>query len=181
VGLSSTTHDAAPWADASWEKWGLPWDREECVFRMARCFEMHDWRLLDSAHSKRKPSYFDLLRELPCLYLQEWRPEIDNALRYPFDTVARAIGRPYWNSSISYAMALAIAEGAEEIGLWGVDMRGDDEYGYQRPNMEWLVGLAEGRGIKVHIPDESPLCKYQHGAKFYNHTPEYVGRYGWLG
>jgi hypothetical protein len=147
---------------------------------MARCFELHPWSLLVGPHSKRKPSYFDLLRELPCLYLQEWQGEVSNALVYPFERVAAAIGRPYWNSSISYAMALAIAEGAQEIALYGVDMKGDDEYGYQRPNMEWLVGVAEGRGIKVHIPDESPLCKYQHGAKFFNHTPVYDGRYGKL-
>lgn len=181
VGLSPTTHHLAPWRDASWEKWGLPWDSEAAVSVMSRCFEMHDWRLLTGPHSKRKPSYFDLLRDLPRLYLQAEQAEIPNAEAYPFERVASVIGRPYWNSSISYAMALAIAEGAEEIGIWGVDMAGDDEYGYQRPNMEWLVGVAEGRGIKVHIPEASPLCKYQHGAKFYNHVPHYAGRYGWLG
>ncbi len=105
-----------------------------------------------------------------------------NVEKYPFRQVAETIGEYYYNSSIAYAMALAIHEGAEEIGIYGVDMKADDEYGYQRPNMEYLVGLARGKGIKVHIPKESPLCKFQNtGIRFYDHIPEYVKRYGWLG
>jgi hypothetical protein len=49
--------------------------------------------------------------------------------------------------------------------------------------MEYLIGLARGRGIEVTIPDESPLCKFNgKGIKFgKDHLPEYVDRYGWLG
>lgn len=79
-------------------------------------------------------------------------------------------------------MALAIHEGAEEIGLWGVDMKDGEEYAYQRPNMEYLIGLAEGNGIGVFIHPDSSLCKFKSdGIKFYNHEPAYVDRYGWLG
>ena len=114
------------------------------------------------------------------LYMQS--KYFDSATRYPFDEVATTIGRHYFNSSIAYAMALAIHEGAEEIAIYGVDMKGDDEYGYQKPNMEYLIGLAIGKGIKVTIPDESPLCKFQStGIKFYSHSPTYHKRYGWLG
>lgn len=61
-------------------------------------------------------------------------------------------------------------------------MAADDEYGYQRPNCEYLIGLARGRGIKVVIPDESPLCKFQDtGIKFGKATATYIERYGWLG
>jgi hypothetical protein len=102
-------------------------------------------------------------------------------MAYPFDQVAATTGA-YWNSSIAYMLALAIHEGAEEIAIYGVDMKGDDEYGYQKPNMEYLIGLAIGRGIKVTIPDASPLLKFNPvGVKFFDHTPVYVQRYGWLG
>lgn len=136
-------------------------------------FEMHDFRLLKSEHSKRKQGYLQRLEtcDVP-LYTQA---------NYPFDEVAKTTGY-YWNSSIAYAMALAIHEGAEEIGVYGVDMKGDDEYGYQKPNMEYLVGLARGMGIKVHIPEQSPLCKFNgDGIKFYDFSPIYKDRYGWLG
>lgn len=178
IGLSPATHDLAPWEDESWEKWGLPWD-EWGWARLDRAFEMHDMRLLVSRHSRRKPGYFDRLREMPSLYMQESYASIEGAKAYPFDEVAKTIGAYYFNSSIAYALALAIHEGAEEIGVWGVDMKGEDEYGYQRPNMEYLIGLARGRGIKVHVPDESPLCKFNgQGIKFYSHEPTYIDRYG---
>ncbi|MBK7281394.1 hypothetical protein [Candidatus Aalborgicola defluviihabitans] len=149
VGLASSTHSDAPWFDDTWEKWGLPWDDKGWPF-MARHFEMHDQRLLDSEHSKRGPDYAERLKDCEKLYTQE---------NYPFEAVAKTIGQAYWNSSISYAMALAIHEGAREIAIYGVDMDGTDEYAYQKANMEYLIGLARGQGIDVHIPKQSALCK----------------------
>ena len=172
VGLASSTHGDAPWADPSWEKWGLPWDDKGWPF-MARHFEMHDLRLLHSEHSRRQTGYFDRLKDCEQLYTQD---------NYPFEAVAESIGQAYWNSSIAYIMALAIHEGATEISLFGVDMDGGDEYAYQRPNMEYLVGVARGKGIKVTIPACSAVCKFQPtGIKFYDHMPTYIDRYGWLG
>lgn len=181
IGLAPTSHDLAPWDDPKWQKWGLPWD-EGYWPRMDACFEMHDLRLLVSRFSRRKKGYFDRLRECERLFMQQAYGSVANSIAYPFDDVAKTIGGYYFNSSIAYAFALAIHEGAEEIGVWGVDMVGDDEYAYQRPNMEYLIGLARGKGIKVHVPDESPLCKFQgSGIRFYSHEPTYIDRYGWLG
>ena len=172
VGLASSTHDKAPWHDPSWEKWGLPWD-DKCWPLMHRHFEMHDQRLLDSEHSRRVSDYAQRLKECDRLYTQD---------NYPFDAVAQSIGQAYWNSSIAYAMALAIHEGAREIAIYGVDMDGTDEYAYQRPNMEYLIGVARGQGIDVYIPPESALCRFEPtGIKFYDHFPTYKNRYGWLG
>lgn len=180
VGLSPATHHMAPWGDPDWEIWGLPWDEGYWPY-MDRLFEMHDMRLLESEHSRRKDGYFDRLKDCGVpLYMQSADDSI-GSIAYPFDDVAETTGY-YWNSSIAYALAMAIHEGATEIGIFGVDMKGDDEYGYQRPNLEYLIGLAIGKGIKVYIPDESPLCKFQPtGIKFFDHEPTYVGRYGWLG
>lgn len=167
VGLWAETHDLAPWSDPSWEKWGMTWD--SAVFRMDRAFEMHmqrEWKVY------APKDYVERLQCVPRLYLYEPHPELAHATVYPFDDVERSVGG-YFSSSIGYMLALAIHEGAEEIGLWGVAMEGHDEYGYQRPNAEYLVGFARGRGIKVHIPPQSSLCKFggQYG---------YAGRYGRL-
>lgn len=172
IGLAPSTHADAPWDDPTWEKWGLPWDSTGYGF-MKRHFEMHDQRLLDSEHSKRSADYAQRLKDCKTLYTQE---------NYPFDAVAKTIGQAYWNSSIAYAMALAIHEGAQEIAIYGVDMDGTDEFGYQKANMEYLIGVARGRGIRVYIPPQSALCKFAPtGIKFYDHMPTYVERYGWLG
>lgn len=167
VGLWAETHDLAPWNDPEWEKWGLTWDPS--VFRMDRAFEMHmtrEWK--DYAPA----DYVGRLQAMPKLYLYEPHPELPHATVFPFAQVAQTTG-DYFGSSIGYMLALAIHEGAEEIALYGVAMEGHDEYGYQRPNAEYLIGFARGKGIKVHIPEQSSLCKFggQYG---------YTGRYGRL-
>lgn len=181
VGLATSSHDAAPWSDPAWQKWGLPWDDQSWT-QLDRAFEMHDLRLLKSEHSTRKAGYFDRLRDCPSLYMQSASAEVPNAQPYPFEEVAHSVGQAYWNSSVAYALALAIHEGAQEIALYGIDMEGTDEYAYQRPNMEYLIGFARGKGIAVHIPESSALCKFQpQGIRFCGHSPTYVERYGWLG
>lgn len=181
VGLAPSTHDLAPWSDSTWEKWGLPWDDKGWAL-MDRHFEMHDMRLLTSEHSKRKSGYFDRLSECPKLYMQQAYFDAPTSKRYPFEAVADSIGQAYWNSSIAYAMALAIHERAREIAIYGVDMDGSDEYGYQKANMEYLIGVARGQGINVYVPPESALCKFApSGIKFYDYMPTYTNRYGWLG
>lgn len=179
IGMSPSCADA-PWNRRTWEKWGLPWHNGYWK-RCDRLFEMHDLRLLNSQHSTRPKDYLDrlALADVPVWMQDDYLP---NSIAYPFEKVAKSIGAAYWNSSIAYAMALAIHEKADEIGIWGVDMQGSDEYGYQKPNMEYLVGVARGKGIKVTIPNSSPLCKFTgRGIKFCGHEPEYIDRYGWLG
>lgn len=169
IGLAQSTHDDAPWSDPSWEKWGLPWDYNWSM--LDRFFEMHDIRLIEGKHAKLPKDYALRLSCKPCYMQEEYYVGVR---KYPLEG--------YFNSSISYMMALAIHEGAEEIGIWGVDMADNEEYVYQKANMEYWIGRAEGAGIKVYIPEKSSLCKFcGDGIKYYNHTPAYVGRYGWLG
>jgi hypothetical protein len=157
VGLSPSRADAPR---EGWQRWGLAWDVEALGFD--RVFEMHDdWIDMPADYSQRL-ALFDRV------YMQA--QYLPNAVVYPFEEVAQTCGA-YWESSIAYMLALAIHEGAEEIGLWGVDMKSDEEYGYQKPNVEYLLGLAKGRGIKTHIHDSSPLLKFS--GKF-----GYVERYG---
>lgn len=154
VGLWSETHDLAPWDDPSWEKWGLGWDAD--VFQLDRVLEIHqehDWE------GWVPPDYVQRLNMVPRLYLQEPHPGLPNAEIFPIAEVAKTTG-DYFSSSIAYLLALAIHEGAEEIGIYGVAMESGEEHGYQRPNVEYLVGFARGKGIKVHIPEQSPICKF---------------------
>lgn len=72
-------------------------------------------------------------------------------------------------------LALAISMEPEEIQLHGVYMADESEYRHQRANAEYLIGFAEGKGIKVTIPNESELLKYQ---PHYMGFP-YTNRYGW--
>ena len=45
------------------------------------------------------------------------------------------------------------------IHVYGVDMATAGEYGGQRPSCEWILGVAQGRGIETHVPISSDLFK----------------------
>jgi|GEM_PF-2915806 len=46
-----------------------------------------------------------------------------------------------------------------EIGVFGVDMAQETEYGAQRPSCEWIIGLLTGLGYKITIGNSSDLLK----------------------
>ena len=177
VGLAPSTYDDAPWMDDEWQKWGMPWDARGWPL-MARHFEMHERRMMN-ADPFYTADYIERLGDCERLYLQAPDERFPHAIAYPLDEVAQTIGGAYWSSSIGYMLALAIHEGATEIGIWGVDAA--DEYQFQRQNIEYLIGLARGKGIKVHIPDASPLCKFPAEGLAFAGQPTNYSRYGCLG
>jgi hypothetical protein len=83
------------------------------------------------------------------------------AVEYPLDRMIAKFGR-YFTSTIGYMVALAIDEGYDWIGLYGVDLASDVEYPGQRPNTEYLVGWARGLGITVEIAPTSALLRSSH-------------------
>jgi hypothetical protein len=146
VGMSPSCKDA-PWFDDKWEMWGLPWHAEYWA-RCDRLFEIHE----PTKERDHRKKFIEKAQDTGAtLYLREAE---EGAVKYPFDKV----DCNYFDSSMAYMMALAISENPSKIGLWGIDMN-DDQYQHQRPNMEYLIGLARGKGIEVLIHESSPLCK----------------------
>jgi len=176
VGLSPS-ESLAPWDDIEHEKWGLPWSGywAQCD----RLFEMLCLELLHRHREARPLDYFDKLASVWVpLYMQEAYPDFPCRV-YPFEAVAETTGA-YWNSSIGYMLALAIHEGHPQIDIYGVDMKADEEYFYQRPNIEYLIGLARGKGRIVTL-HESSVCRFiGSGISFGKHSVNYPERYGQL-
>jgi len=183
-------HDKSEVDNFNGEIWGLPWDEGRWPF-FDRYFEIHPLDLLRKPEAQRRDGYEDRLKSLPILYMQEAYEDIPNAIRYPVEKVVDNLGFDYFNSSIAYLMGMALLEGADKIGIWGVDMAdlepvpGDpsyiSEFAYQRPNMEYLIGLARGRGVDVYIPERSPLAKFHgEGIPLGLMYPSYPQRYGYL-
>lgn len=153
VGFSGTKR-LAPFDDPEWEIWGLN-ALYESIPRWDRWFELHQRRanLLDEGwpHIKK-------LAGMTCpIYMIKHWDDIPTSVEYPLERVLAAF-RPYMTSSLSYMVALAILERPAEIGVYGVDTA-DEEWGSQRPSLEYLLGCAEGRGIKVAIPGASSLLR----------------------
>jgi len=106
--------------------------------------------------------YLEWLKVCPIpLYMERALPIIPASITYPFDQVVAAVGSNYFaTNTIGYMLGLAILEGFKEIRLYGINM-GDGDLGdrYARPSIEFLLGLAAGRGAKVWVPEESALLK----------------------
>jgi len=156
VGFARPHRDEAPFQDPSWEIWGVN-DAWSFMPRSDRWFEVHS-RPIHEWELRRAQGHLDFLASYQGpVYMIEHYDHIPSSVEFPLADVIEDIGRVYLTSSIAYMLALAIHEKVDELGLWGVDMASQSEYGHQRPCCEYLIGLAEGRGIKVTLPDSCKL------------------------
>jgi len=168
------TKDMAPFADPSWEIWGMN-DLYKFINKYDRWFEIHG-KDRDGYINKTKPGRTPweqvktTLAAMQCpVYLQEVNPEIPNSVQYPLEEIVAEFGQYFQNSedaryftnTVAYMIALAIYEKYDVIHVYGVDMAVHTEYESQRPSCEFWLGVAIGRGIKVHIPVEADLLKVQ--------------------
>ena len=157
LGKSPSSIMQAPFGDESWEIWTLfDMNVRQDVPRFTRHFEIHP---LDWFREKEKDYYEWLcnVRGKP-VYLQRLDEKIPAGVLYPKDEIVERFGR-YFTNTVAWMIALAIHEAPAEIGLWGVDMAADTEYGKQKPSCEYFIGLAVGAGITMQIPDTSDLLK----------------------
>jgi hypothetical protein len=169
------TNGSAPWRDANWEIWGLPWVTYPRVDLM---FDVHTQAFADCAGVEwfRKdtwhPTFMAEHGNVPT-YCEPCRRHLFPAYRdYPLDAIKEWLPFHYLENSIAYQLAFAIHEEVDEIGMWGVHMWGSGEYQAERPSITYLVGLAQGRGIKVSNCPGSPLFMSIWAAGRYGVSPE---------
>jgi len=147
----------APFQDPEWEIWGL---NELYMFipRWDRWFELHK-RSVYEADKKRTSEHVAKLQGMTCpVYMHQHWDDIGPSVPLPKEFIEAAAGS-YMTSSIAWMIGLAIAEGFEEIQVYGVDIAQDTEWSGQRPCCEYLLGLAQGRGIKTYLPATSDILK----------------------
>ncbi len=175
VGFCEGTRNLAPYNDPEFTIVGL---NRGYIFmpRIDIFFEMHGpdvyrWEI------RRPAGHIQWMKEFKGpIYQHVADPEIPNSIAYPLQEVTEDIGvncfrlmkdatvqpmskDPYLSSSIAYQVALAIHEGYGEIHMYGIDLNTDSEYAWQKPGVEFLLGIAAARGIKVVIPDDCALLK----------------------
>lgn len=153
VGFTSSWKKA-PFDDPEWEIWGLNalYDK---LPRYDRWFELHKRQV---NLNDEGPEHIWKLAAMPCpIYMHKHFDDIPTSVPYPLSEVLK-IFHPYLTSTFSYMVALAIMEDFQEIGVFGVDTA-DEEWGSQRPSLEYLLGYAEGKCVKVTIPKESTLLR----------------------
>lgn len=156
VGTASSSSHKAPYDNDSWKIWSLGANAGS-IKRYTRWFEMHTQRVLRNTGAWE--ASFGFWGECgDKLTLGHACPELPFAKLYPIEEIKAKFGN-YFTSSIAYMIALAIYEGASEIGLWGIEMLADEEYARQRPCCEYYLGMARAMGINIVIAEESPLLR----------------------
>lgn len=78
---------------------------------------------------------------------------------YPLKEVLDEVGTPYLNTTVAYAIALAIKTGVERLGLYGADFSYPSLHKREKGRgcVEFLLGLAAARGISVELAQNTTL------------------------
>lgn len=170
----------APVDDLSFDIWGMN-NLYPQLPRATKWFEIHQITSDGTNYLRRNERIFrgqvvnDYLKQMGewaqkqaiPVYMQQHWDIVPTSIAYPLNDVLKNFGN-YFTNSVSYMIALAMMEKYEEIHIYGVDMAvvGNDvlnpeanEYSYQRPSVEFFLGLALGRGIKIYLPPECDLLK----------------------
>lgn len=131
-------------------------------------FQMHVPTIWRNPRNRNDPKHAEWLAtqtETP-VYMQEDYADVPGAVRYPLQEVTADLNfnKPYFTSSVAYAIALAAHKGYKRIEIYGVEMETNTEYLYQRDGVTFWIGVALGRGIEVEAHCsifDAPLYGYE--------------------
>ena len=200
MGFASSSRAEIPVDDGKWELWGLNQFYRH-IARADRWFDIHaNWReeLVPGTDHEGWLSTCGMP-----VYMGEAQPSIPTSVTYPLKAVIAHFGVDYFTSSIAYMVALALYEievrvdrelaqaleggldprsilvvqrqlyESHTIGLFGIDLIVGEEYFYQKSCCEFWLGVASARGICIHLPNASALCKtpYRYG---YEREPDTI-------
>ena len=156
VGGAPSSRMLAPFNDPEWTIWAASTDNMGRLPRVDRWFELHGSLLWPENQAELGP-YIDWLNRQDFEVYAQDNSVIKKAIPYPKDDILRMFGVYCFTSTFAWMLALAIREKPECIGVWGIDMASDTEYGQQRPAFQHLLCLAQIRGIRVMVPQESDI------------------------
>lgn len=149
---------------------GETWGVNDLVLRrpVKLAFEMHD---IDS-YLKLKLPYVNKEKEIEevnrlgiPIITQEKHKLLPTSIPFPIDEMPFK----YFTNSIAYMIAYAIYKKATEIELYGIALLFHEEYTRQRPCIEFWLGYARGKGIRVIV----------HGPTNIFSSEPYQGLYGY--
>lgn len=180
VGFASSSRHLAPYNDPKFEIWTMNHAACTWIPKWDVLFELHTLEHLRKihAHDTDANSYMGWLGRQPGVGQEKHAPiimqdvfaEVPASVKLPREemnawfaerggNLQGFFAADYYTSTVSYMLAMAIMQGREEVHIYGVDLLLDEEYGYQRSGLEYLIGFARGMGIKVYIPYQSALCQ----------------------
>lgn len=179
VGSETTTRQTAPWDNEDFDIWvfneagGLEWCQ-----RCTAVLQLHLPEVYTSPHNRTDANHWDWLQnnQSVTVYMQEVDERVPMSVKYPLEEIKRELlPNFFWDdgdqvvpisNTVSFAIALGIYQGYDEIHLHGVEMKSNTEYQYQRDNVAFWAGVAIGRGVKfvLHCAQsifDQPLYGYE--------------------
>jgi hypothetical protein len=101
----------------------------------------------------------DWLKSHPRFLTSRVYPDYTGANAFPLQEVMNTIGTIYLNNTVAYAVAYAIYIGVKKISLYGCDYSYQDFHRAEsgRGCVEFLLGMAAARGIKIEVPSDTTL------------------------
>lgn len=155
IGSAPSSVNLAPYDDPSWTIWSCSPGAYPLVKRCDAHFEIHKFE-------PDKPwftaDYIAWMAKRPVVYMIEPVPALPNSVAYPKDAILEQFGPYFQTNSLSWMTCMAVASGATEIGLWGVDMAAQSEWMFQRTGLQTLLWYVNRHyNVKIILPPESDL------------------------
>lgn len=152
VGSGPETREQAPFNDESWDIWIFneaatsPWCK-----RWNAVFQMHKAELY-KAHNTKDPKHWEWLQQShgKPIYMQAVDPQVPDSVRYPLEDAIALSGEKYLSATVAMVCALAVLQGYEHVGFWGVELS-VTEYRYQAECLRYWVGFLKGRLGAEHV------------------------------
>ncbi len=172
VGYAENSRHLAWYNDPDTEIWGVN-QLYRFVPRADRWFQIHrDWQ--DENKWATGANLADWMTTAQCpIYMIEAQPDMPMTLPYPKDWVKEQLQtHEYFTSSIAMMLGLAIAEGFEDIGIYGIDLIVGREYQFEKACVEFYLGIAHAKGIRYHLPTNAAILWQSH-TYGYDLEPDY--------
>jgi hypothetical protein len=174
---TAPTWRECPFGDPSLEVWALNDMHVLNPPRASRWFDLHpvekmyfrkpDRKVIASevpaGYFVRPTGHLEWLRKqtIP-VYVQDAKAlGSPSARTFPKAEIEQKIG-PYFASSPAWMIGLALLEGVTELHIYGIHLATEWEYVKQKPNLQFLLGLAVGKGVHVIVPKGAPLIVESH-------------------
>ena len=160
VGAEPRTRSNAPWDDTTFDIWAISnWANAPWMKRSDAVIEIHKPAVY--MNHPNDANYWTWLQAAtePVVYMQKEDVMVPGSELYPLDGILKMLAdmkvdnqdvKPL-NSSIAYAIALAVYRGYKTIDIYGVEMSNSSEYRSQQPMFAFWTGFAAGRGIALNI------------------------------
>jgi hypothetical protein len=134
------------------------------VFQCDRVFHMDDIRVQEARAADRPHSnvaaMVEWLKVHPGPVVTSFAdPRFPGLVAFPLADVVRDTGHFYFNSTVAYAMALAVWGQAQQVSLFGCDYTYANSHLAERGRacLEYWIALGKAQGMHIALPDHTSL------------------------